>query len=128
VHHVVWDAKLSEMAVSHLSTIGLNQFVQYHVGEAVEILQGMPGSFDLIFNDIDKEHYPASLPVIKSKLRTGGVLITDNILWSGRIFDPNDSSASVRGVREFTRLITEGPDWIISVLPVRDGVMVALKQ
>jgi predicted O-methyltransferase YrrM len=128
VHHVVWDEKLSEMAVKHLSRLELDPFVEYHVAEAVETLRGMAEPLDLIFNDIDKQAYPASLPVIKEKLRRGGVLITDNILWSGRIFDEKDSSPSTEGVREFTRLIARDPDWIISVLPVRDGVMVALKK
>ncbi|HEY6072429.1 MAG TPA: hypothetical protein VIV15_03325, partial [Anaerolineales bacterium] len=70
----------------------------------------------------------ASLPVIKEKLRSGGVLLTDNILWSGRVFDAKDTSASTQGVRDFTRLISEDPDWIVSVLSVRDGVMLALKK
>ena len=128
VHHVVWDEVLSRKAMGHLARLGLASFVQYHVAEAVETLRNIPGEMDLIFNDINKEDYPASLPVIKEKLRSGGVLITDNILWSGRIFDENDSSASTAGVREFTRLISRDRDWIISVLPVRDGVMVALKK
>jgi predicted O-methyltransferase YrrM len=128
VHHVVWDEKLSSKARRHLSALGLNELIDYHVGEAVETLRAAPGQFDLIFNDINKEGYPASLPIIKEKLRPGGVLLTDNILWNGRIFDENDNSAATQGVREFTRLISQDADWIISVLPVRDGVMLALKK
>ncbi len=88
----------------------------------------MPGPFDLIFNDINKEAYPASLPLIKDKLRPGGVLIIDNILWSGRIFDVKDSSAATEGVRALTKAITSDPDWIVSLAPVRDGVIVAYKK
>jgi predicted O-methyltransferase YrrM len=128
VHHVVWDEKLSKMAVEHLKRLGYDGLIQYHVAEAVETLRNTPGTFDLIFNDIDKQAYPASLPVIKQKLRPGGVLINDNILWSGRIFDVDDSTPTTEGVREFTRLISQDPDWIVSVLPVRDGVMVAYKK
>ena len=54
------------------------------------------GPFDLIFNDIDKQGYPDSLPVIYEKLRPGGVLIVDNLLWHGRIFDPTTTSAAPR--------------------------------
>lgn len=128
VHHVVWDEKLSQMATNHLSRLGYGHLIQYHVAEAVQTLRGMPGPFDLIFNDINKEAYPESLPLIKEKLRPGGVLIIDNILWSGRIFDRKDKSAATEGVREFTRLITQDPDWIVSLVPVRDGVVVALKK
>lgn len=128
VHHVVWDAKLSEMAAGHLSRLGFGDLVRYHVAEAVATLRQTSGPFDLIFNDIDKEAYPDSLPLIKEKLRSGGALIIDNILWSGRIFDKNDTSPATEGVRKFTRLITHDPDWIVSLVPVRDGVIVAYKK
>jgi predicted O-methyltransferase YrrM len=128
VHHVVWDKKLSDMASGHLSRLGYEGMIQYHVAEAVATLRDMPGPFDLIFCDIEKQDYPEALPVIKSRLRPAGVLIIDNILWSGRIFDKRDTSAATHGVREFTRLIAQDPDWIASLLPVRDGVLVAYKK
>jgi caffeoyl-CoA O-methyltransferase len=128
VHHVVWDEKLSERAADHLSRLGYEGLIQYHVAEAVETLSGIPDVFDLIFCDIEKKDYPAALPVIKEKLRPAGVLIIDNILWSGRIFDETDQSEATEGVREFTRLITQDPAWIVSVVPVRDGMIVAYKK
>jgi predicted O-methyltransferase YrrM len=63
--------------------------------------------------------------VVKAKLRPGGVLIVDNVLWGGRIFDPEATEPSTEGVREFTRLITADPDWTVSLVPIRDGLMVA---
>ena len=128
VHHVVWDQRLSDMAAEHLSRLGYQDLIRYHVAEAIATLRETPGPFDLIFCDIDKHGYPAALPIIKEKLRPAGVLITDNIIWHGRIFDQSDNSADTNGVREFTRLVTQDPDWIASVLPVRDGVMVAYKK
>lgn len=128
VHHVVWDDTLSQMARQHLDKLGYGDIVHYHVGEAVETLQQVDGSFDLIFNDIDKEGYPASLPHIAKKLRPGGVLIIDNMLWYGRIFDEQDASPSTTGVREVTGLLTDGDDWIASLLPIRDGLIMAMKK
>ena len=128
VHHVVWDEKLSQLAQEYLPKLGYKDGIQYHVAEAVETLRDTSGLFDLIFNDIEKQDYPASLPLIKDKLRPGGVLIIDNILWSGRIFDKNDRSAATAGVREFTSRITQDPDWIVSLLPVRDGLILAYKK
>lgn len=127
VHHVVWDEDLSQRAQRHLGVMGYGDVVEYHIGEAVQTLRESDGPFDIIFNDIDKNAYPASLPVIESKLRTGGVLIIDNMLWSGRIFDPADKAPDTEGVREFTRLITTSPNWITSLVPIRDGMIVALK-
>lgn len=128
VHHVVWDEALSQRAQHHLEKLGYSGTIEYHLGEAVEILQGMAGPFDIIFNDIDKEGYPDSLPVIERKLRPGGLLIIDNMLWHGKIFDAQDRDASTEGVREFTRRITRDDRWIVSLLPVRDGLILAMKK
>ncbi|NJN83684.1 MAG: O-methyltransferase [Caldilineaceae bacterium] len=128
VHHVVWDERLSQKARGHLAALGFGDTVQYHVGEAVETLRGVEGPFDLIFNDIDKQGYPASLPVIAEKLRPGGVLIIDNMLWSGKVFDGDDRSPDTAAIREVTRLLTESDGWISSLIPVRDGLIVAMKK
>ena len=128
VHHVVWDEELSARARRHLEVLGLGDQVRYTVGEAVEALRRASGEFDLIFNDIDKRGYPASLPVIESKLRPGGLLITDNLLWSGRIFDRTNRSPDTQGVRKLTRLVMKSPLWTASIIPIRDGVLVARKS
>ena len=128
VHHVVWDDKLSGMARKHLGAMGYTDLVRYHVGEAVEALKGTDGTFDIIFNDIDKEGYPASVPIIHEKLRPGGLLIIDNMLWSGQIFDEKDTSPATKGVREVTTLLTDSSKWISTLAPVRDGLIVAMKK
>ncbi len=128
VHHVVWDKKLSKTAREHLSRLNFDNIVKYHVGEAVEELRHQSEPLDLIFNDIDKKGYPASIPVIKEKLRHGGVLIVDNILWHGRIFNGADHSDDTEGVRLMTESLCHDPDWIVTVMPVRDGVMVAYRK
>jgi predicted O-methyltransferase YrrM len=128
VHHVVWDETLSTQARTHLNAMGYDGLLTYHVGEAIETLRSQDGPFDLIFNDIDKHAYPASLPVIEAKLRAGGVLIVDNMLWSGRIFDTRDSTADTNGVRQLTRMLTSSPQWTTSVIPIRDGVVIAVRH
>lgn len=128
VHHVVWDEELSLQARAHLEALGLGDQVRYTVGEAVDALRRERGEFDLIFNDIDKRGYPASLPVIESKLRSGGLLVTDNLLWSGRIFDSKDRSPDTQGVRKMTSLVMKSPNWTASIVPIRDGVLVARKN
>jgi caffeoyl-CoA O-methyltransferase len=128
VHHTVWDEELSKMARNFLVKLGSVDLVQFHMAEAIETLRNTEGPFDIIFNDIDKHAYPDSLPVIKEKLRSGGLLIIDNMLWSGRIFDKADASAATKGVREFTQKITSDADWIVSLSPMRDGMIVAYKK
>jgi predicted O-methyltransferase YrrM len=127
VHHVVWDDQLSAMARGHLGRLGFDDLVQYTVGEAVQALRGTAGPFDLIFNDIDKAGYPDSLAVIIEKLRPGGVLIIDNMLWHGGIFDQADQSPETQGVREVTRMLATDQGWISSLIPIRDGLIVAMR-
>jgi len=128
VYHVVWDEELSRQALRHLTTLGYEGVVKFHVGEAVLALRQATGPFDLVFNDINKEDYADSLPVIAGKLRPGGLLIVDNMLWHGRIFDPQDKTPATESIRKLTDLLTRSPDWIASLIPVRDGVIVAFKK
>mgnify|MGYP001309994820 CR=1 FL=1 len=128
VHHVVWDEGLSRKARGHLERLGMTDLIRYHVAEAVEELSSQTGPFDLIFNDIDKPAYPSSLPLIKERLRPGGVLIIDNMLWQGRIFDDDEQDASTVAIRDVTELITTDPDWTASLVPIRDGLIVASKR
>jgi predicted O-methyltransferase YrrM len=128
VFHVVWDAELSKQARQHLEALGYDGMIRYHIAEAVQTLREMAGPFDLIFNDINKDGYAASLPVITEKLRPGGVLIVDNMLWSGRIFEAGDKSPETTSIRKLTELLTRSPDWIVSLAPVRDGILVAYKK
>jgi predicted O-methyltransferase YrrM len=128
VHHSVWDEELSRQAREFLSRLGSADLVRFHVGESIDALRNTDGPFDVVFNDIDKQAYPDSLEAIVPKLRSGGVLIVDNLLWHGRIFDLTDDSEPTRGVRELTRRITTDASWISSVVPIRDGVLVAFKR
>lgn len=127
VHHVVWDEKLSAMARGHLTTLGYEGLVKYTMGEAIQALQATKGPFDIIFMDIDKQDYSKALSGIYDKLRVGGLLIIDNILWSGRIFDDKDQSPATQGIRETTGMVMNNDRWVASVVPLRDGLLVATK-
>jgi predicted O-methyltransferase YrrM len=127
VHHVVWDEDLSARARAHLNALGLGDVVRFTVGEAVAALDREEGPFDLIFNDIDKAGYPGALDAVETKLRPGGVMITDNALWSGRIFDTDDQSDATVGVRTITERLTRTRGWTTTLVPIRDGLLVARK-
>jgi caffeoyl-CoA O-methyltransferase len=127
VHHVVWDEALTAEARDWLARAGYDGLVRYHVGEAVAALRAAEGPFDLVFCDIDKQGYPAALPAIEEKLRPGGVLIVDNLLWHGRVLDEDDRSPATEGVRELTRLVFRSPAWLASLVPIRDGLLYALR-
>lgn len=128
VWHVVWEQELSQQARGHLAALGYESVVRFEIGEAVATLRRTPGPFDLAFLDIEKEDYPAALEVITEKLRPGGVLLVDNMLWGGRIFDAADKAASTEGIRALTGLLAKNPQWVTTLIPLRDGVMMAFKR
>lgn len=134
IFHVVWDEDLSRMAREHLGALGHGEVggthveVNYVVSEAVEALTLSHGQFDLIFNDIDKPAYPASIPIIYERLRTGGMLIIDNMLWSGKIFDATDQSEATVAIRQTAQTIMHDPKWVATIVPIRDGMLLAEKR
>jgi len=125
VHHCVWHADLSEQARTHLAALGYSDLVQFHIGEAIATLHGQQGPFDLIFLDIDKVGYPDALPVIEEKLRPGGVLIIDNMLWNGRTWDEADREPETEAIRRTAQMLGSSPRWEQFIVAVRDGILVA---
>ena len=125
VVHVVWDEDLSRRARGHLAALGYESLMEYRVDEAIHALRSTDGPFDLIFLDIDKEGYPEALDVIESRLRPGGVLLADNLLWSGAVMDGRDRSPQTQAIRTVTRRVMEGDAWIASIVPMRDGLLLA---
>ncbi|HLN14259.1 MAG TPA: O-methyltransferase [bacterium] len=128
VTHVVWDEALSGSARGYLGRLGLDGIVRYRVGEAVAELGRADGTFEIIFNDINKKAYPASLPVIKSHLPSGGLMIVDNMLWSGRVLDASATDPDTEGVRELTRTVFADPEFASVLVPLRDGVVLAQRR
>ena len=120
------SARQSEQAREFLRRGGVRCRVRYEVGDALEILDRIPGDFDIVFNDIDKEHYPAVFPKAVPRVRVGGYFLSDNMLWGGRVVSDR-SHASTRGVVELTRLLLEAPSLFTVILPLRDGLSVSLR-
>jgi predicted O-methyltransferase YrrM len=117
-----------DLALEFLEQAGLAHRVHYHLGDARELLDRLPGPLDIVFNDIDKEGYPEVLEPAVARLRPGGLLVTDNTLWKGRVTDPpQERDETTAAVCRFNRLVAEHPGLRSVVLPLRDGVTVAVK-
>lgn len=101
--------------------------MQFEVGDALKIIDRFPGPFDIIFTDIDKEEYPLAFPKLLPRLRRGGLLITDNMLWYGDVLEEHPTEASTRGIKEYTKLLYSSPELYTTILPLRDGVSISLK-
>jgi predicted O-methyltransferase YrrM len=115
-------------AEGYLTRAGVWPRVTYHREEATAALRRVGGTWDIVYNDIDKSGYPETVELAHAHLRPGGLFITDNVLWSGRVLPGHDDrSANTAGVKEFTRLLFEHPGFQTFVNPTRDGVAVALR-
>jgi caffeoyl-CoA O-methyltransferase len=121
------DAEVTAAARGFFDRSGHGHKIEIRLGPALETLPGLAGgSFDLVFLDADKESYPAYLEHAVRLLRPGGLLVADNVLWSGRVLDPRD--AATLAIARFNRLVHEDARLEAVMLTVRDGMTLARKR
>jgi len=120
------DKANAERARGYFQRAGVAKQISVKVGDALELLSEEKREFDIIFNDVDKEDYPRVLRLAPARLRKGGLFITDNVLWSGRVAEKNPDRTTT-AILEFNRLLYSSPDFFPTMLPLRDGLAVALK-
>ena len=102
-----------------------NQITQ-HLGEALDIIPTLDTKFDLVFIDADKENYINYFELIVPKMNKGGIILSDNVLWSGKVLEPlqpNDLSTKV--LLEYNQLLKNDPRVETVLLPIRDGLTVS---
>lgn len=122
------DAKNAERARGYFNRAGVSKRISIHTGDALEFLSEQKQEFDIIFNDVDKEDYPRVLRLVAPHLRQGGLFVTDNVLWSGRVAQKAPAEASTRAILEFNRKLYDSQDFFTTILPLRDGLAVAVKK
>jgi len=122
------DRKQADEARGYFERAGVADCITIKVGDALELLSEQKQEYDIIFRDIDKEDYPRAFKLAVPRLRKGGLLVADNVLWSGRVAQENPSQASTKAILEFNRLLYSSAELFPTVLPIRDGVAVAVKR
>jgi len=121
------DPKKAEEASGYFRRAGMAERIHVGVGDALEQLAQRQREFDIIFNDVDKEYYPRVLEMAANHLRRGGLFITDNVLWSGRVTQTEAKDESTRAIQEFNQRLYAMKDFFTTILPLRDGLAVAVK-
>ena len=116
-----------DMAEDYLKVAGLLPKVQLKTGDALKIFKNTDGPFDMIFNDVDKEDYVRVLDLAIDKLRIGGLLISDNTLWHGRVAEPDPAEASTKSILSYNRSAFASERLWTTILPVRDGLAVSMR-
>jgi len=122
------DRKNADEARGYFERAGVASRITMKIGDALELLSEQKQEFDIIFNDVDKEDYPRVFRLALPRLRKGGLFVTDNVLWSGKVADPKNKDTSTKAILEFNRLLYGSPDLFTTILPIRDGVAVAIKK
>jgi predicted O-methyltransferase YrrM len=121
------DPKNADKARRYFERAGVHRRITVRVGDAFEFLSEEKEQYDIIFNDVDKVDYPRALRLALPRLKSGGLFITDNVLWSGKVSQP-DPDATTKAILEFNKLIYESKDLFTTILPLRDGVAVCTKR
>lgn len=127
VYYTDGSPENAAQARGYFERAGVADRVEILVGDSMKLFDGVAGEFDLIFNDVDKHQYPKAFHKAVPRLRRGGLFITDNALWYGKVAR-EDADQDTRGVREFNRLIYAADDLYPTILPLRDGLAVCLKR
>ncbi len=120
------DKNNKKMAFDFFKKAGLQSQFDFKVGDAIRVAKKIDGQFDIILNDIDKIDYPKTIDIAASKLRKGGVFITDNLIWSGKVCDKKPDKETT-AIIEFTQNLYNDSRFYTTIMPIRDGIGVALR-
>ena len=135
VHYTDGSRKNADEARRYFEQAGVADRIEVHVGDALELLSERKEQFDVLFCDVDKHDYPRVFNMAAARVRQGGLFLTDNTLWSGQVAyaagNPDlpkpEPDKYTDGIVEFNRLLYSSADWLTTIIPLRDGVSVALR-
>lgn len=128
IHTIDINAELEDMVRANFSKSSFNEKINYHVGNAIQIIPQLDETFDLAFIDADKKNNEAYYSLIMNKLRNGGIIIVDNVLWSGKVDAPNKKDQNTTLISNFNQMVCIDPRVEKLILPVRDGLFVVRKK
>jgi caffeoyl-CoA O-methyltransferase len=111
---------------NYFQRAGLTQKIDYQIGDAAQIIPALDIVFDLVFIDADKENYSKYYDLVFDKVRSGGLILADNVLWSGKVIQPRPDK-DTRALLEFNQKVMVDPRVEKLLLPLRDGILMIRK-
>lgn len=119
---------IEERVRGYLTEAGIADQVQFLIGNALEIIPELTGPFDMVFIDADKVNYPAYYEMVLDKMPAGGILMADNVLWSGKVVEPLAAKdKDTEALLKFNKQVQDDPRVENVLVPIRDGIMMARK-
>ncbi len=128
LHTIESNDELEDFARHYFNRAGLQERITLHIGYALDIIEDLNGPFDLVYLDADKREYTGYLKLCKEKLRPGGCILADNVLWDGKVVDPDPQDPDTMGIHHFNETVKNDPDLEQVILPIRDGLMMIRKK
>ena len=120
------NKETSEIAKKHWAKSSHGSKIDLHIGPAVETINNLNGEFDLIFIDADKNNYSTYFEICKNRLSKNGLIIADNVLWSGKVLNPQDDQT--KSIDSFNKLVNDDNEFWNTIVPIRDGLMIIKKR
>lgn len=117
-------------AEDYLRRAGVWDRVDFRVGDALEQLAATDGEFDIVYCDVDKDGYPDCWEAARDRIRVGGLWLCDNVLWDGLVATGEDREGLpgwTDAIRRMNRAVATDPDYLTTIAPIRDGVMLSLR-
>ena len=128
IHTIDVNEELEDFQRKYFDKSGYGTQIHQHLGSAIDILPTLDKTFDLVFIDADKPNYVNYFHLIIDKLNPGGIILSDNVLWHGKVIEPVDAKdVSTNVVLEFNTLLKEDPRIETVLLPIRDGLTISRK-
>tara|TARA_B100001029_G_C15060361_1_gene457887 strand:- start:1027 stop:1671 length:645 start_codon:yes stop_codon:yes gene_type:complete len=129
IHTIEINEELIDFQKKYFDQSKFKNQIFTHIGDAIDIIPKLKLKFDLIFLDADKANYPNYMEMVVPKLKKGGVLVADNVLWSGKVLDNQQKRDDIetKGIKLFSKLVKKQSSLQTLLLPIRDGLMMCRK-
>jgi predicted O-methyltransferase YrrM len=129
LHTIDIKTPLASLVDRYVRTAGFHQHIQQHVAPALDVIPRLEGTFDLVFIDADKQNYCAYFDLVVDRVRPGGLIIADNVLWSGKVLVPEEEQdGETRGLAKYAQKVKDDPRVDNILLPLRDGLLVSRRK
>lgn len=125
LHTIDINEELYDMQRRYFDLSGYGTQMVQHIGNALEVIPKLDATFDLVFIDADKENYAKYFELVLPKMNSGGVILSDNVLWSGKVLTtPKDDDVDTQALIAYNKLLNNHPDVETIMLPIRDGLTI----
>ncbi len=128
VHTIDINEELEEQVSDFIGKAGMSDKIRQYIGDAMEIIPAMDIEFDLVFIDADKINYLNYYNLVLPKLRSGGFILADNVLWSGKVVEQGSIKKDTQAILDFNKTVAEDTRVDKVILPVRDGIQLIRKK